>query len=247
MMPMHDWTKVAAGIFHAFHHQWISEIAEVLNRQLPADYYALPEQVAAGFGPDVLTLQGDSEEEVERRGALNGIGQATTLQARPQTRFVAETDTEFYRRRKSSVAVRHVSGDRIVAMLEIISPGNKSSQQAFRAFIEKASELLELRIHLLIVDPFPPGPRDPQGVHAAIWEQVAAEPFQLPADQPLTLVAYECDLTTRAFIEPLGLGQPLPDMPLFLEPNGCVMVPLEATYAAAFAVLPERWKRVLAT
>lgn len=54
-MPMHDWTRVAAGIFHAFHHEWISEISRALNRQLPADYYALPEQVAAENRPNVLT------------------------------------------------------------------------------------------------------------------------------------------------------------------------------------------------
>ena len=43
-----------------------------------------------------------------------------------------------------------------------------------------------------------------------------------------------------------AVGQALPDMPLFLEPNGCVMVPLEATYETAFAVLPRRWQTVLA-
>ncbi len=53
-MPMHDWRKVEAGIFHAFHHRWISELSDFLNGgALPSDYYALPEQVAAGFGPDV--------------------------------------------------------------------------------------------------------------------------------------------------------------------------------------------------
>lgn len=57
-MPMHDWTRVDAGIFHAFHHEWISEISRALNRGLlPESYYTLPEQVVAGFGPDVLTLQ----------------------------------------------------------------------------------------------------------------------------------------------------------------------------------------------
>lgn len=25
-MPLHDWTRVDAGIFHAFHHEWIFEI-----------------------------------------------------------------------------------------------------------------------------------------------------------------------------------------------------------------------------
>jgi hypothetical protein len=111
--------------------------------------------------------------------------------------------------------------------------------------VDKACELLEYRVHLLIVDPFPPGPRDPNGVHAAIWDQVQDVPFQPLADQPLTLVAYECDLTTRAYIEAIAVGQPLPDMPLFLEPNGCVMVPLEATYETAFAVMPKRWRTVL--
>jgi len=245
-MPMHDWTKVEAGIFHAFHHEWISEISRALNRNLPTEYYALPEQVAAGFGPDVLTLQGSAADEPDGPREATVGGTATALRTRPQTRFAAETDTEFYRRRKSSIVVRHVSGDRIVAMLEIMSPGNKSHKQALRAFVEKACELLEHRIHLLIVDPFPPSPRDPHGIHAAIWEQVQDDSFQPPADQPLTLVAYECDLTTRAYIEPFAVGRALPDMPLFLEPNGCVMVPLEATYETAFAVLPRRWQTVLA-
>ena len=31
-MPMHDWTKVEAGIFHAFHHRWISAISDALNQ-----------------------------------------------------------------------------------------------------------------------------------------------------------------------------------------------------------------------
>jgi hypothetical protein len=173
------------------------------------------------------------------------VATATALQTRPQTRIMAQTEAEFYRRKKSAISVRHVSGDRIVAMIEIVSPGNKSNRHAFRAFIDKACELLEHRIHLLIVDPFPPGPRDPSGVHAAIWQEVEDGDFELPPDKPLTLAAYECDLITRAYIEPFAVGDPLPDMPLFLEPNGCVKVPLEATYQTAYAVLPKRWQHVL--
>ncbi len=244
-MPMHDWTRVEEGIFHAFHHRWISAISDVLNSGvLPEDYYALPEQQAAGFGPDVVTLQtqvsnGDYEGE-----AATG-GRTTVITVRPQTRFTAETAVEFYRRKKSSIAVRHVSDDRIIAMLEIVSPGNKASRHALREFVNKAGELLEHRIHLLIVDLFPPGPRDPNGLHAVIWEEVQDEPFALPKDKPLTLVSYECDLTTRAYIEAIAIGDSLPGMPLFLEPNAHVRVPLEATYQTAFAALPQRWRRVL--
>ena len=130
-------------------------------------------------------------------------------------------------------------------MIEILSPGNKSSRNAFRAFVNKACELLEHRIHLLLVDPFPPGRRDPNGIHAAIWSEVEDDPFVLSADKPLTLAAYESDLITRAYVETVAVGDVLPDMPLFLEPDGCVKVPLEATYQTAFAVMPRRWRNEL--
>jgi hypothetical protein len=242
-MPMHDWTRVDACIFHAFHHDWITEIARALNRsRLPAEHYALAEQQAAGFGPDVLTLQ----EPQENRDELPNANAGTLTQTRPKTRFTAEIpDSEFYRRKKSSIAIRHVSGDRFVALLEIVSPCNKSSRNALRAFVTKACEFLEHRIHMLIVDPFPPGRRDPNGIHAAIWEEIHDEPFILPKDKPLTLVAYECGMTTRAYIEPIAVGDVLPDMSLFVEPENHILVPLETTYQASFASMPQRWRRVL--
>jgi hypothetical protein len=36
-------------------------------------------------------------------------------------------------------------------------------------------------------------------------------------------------------------------MPLFLEPEKAISVPLEATYQSAFAEVPRRWRRVLQT
>ena len=36
-MPMHDWTKVGAGIFHAFRHRWISAISDALNQGMPVN------------------------------------------------------------------------------------------------------------------------------------------------------------------------------------------------------------------
>ncbi|MBM4074380.1 MAG: hypothetical protein FJ267_01895, partial [Planctomycetes bacterium] len=71
-MPMHDWTRVAAGIYHDFHHEWISAIKHALNSSLPESYYALAEQQAAGFGPDVLTLHDDHRGV--HTGGLEGEG-----------------------------------------------------------------------------------------------------------------------------------------------------------------------------
>src|SRR4051812_10625443 len=54
-MPVHDWTRVGAGIFHDFHTAWITEIRNGLNHGLlPQWYYALTEQHAGRFIPDVL-------------------------------------------------------------------------------------------------------------------------------------------------------------------------------------------------
>jgi hypothetical protein len=117
--------------------------------------------------------------------------------------------------------------------------------QAFEDLVRKAADFLEHRIHLLILDLQPPRPRDLQGIHGAIWDEVAGEAYERPADKPLTLAAYESNGGVRAFVEPVAEGDTLIDMPLFLEPGRHVAVPLEETYRTAFDAVPRRWRAVL--
>jgi hypothetical protein len=251
-MPIHDWTRVDAGIFHHFHHDWITAISRALNSGiLPSEYYALAEQIAGGLGPDVLTLETVPRQPPAPTGngpanaaprAQGGIALATQP---PRVRFTAATEPERYARKLKTIAIRHVSGDRVVAMIEIVSPGNKASRHALRAFVDKTIELLDAGIHLLVIDLFPPGPRDPQGLHGAVWSEMADDAFMLPPDKPLTLVAYEAADMTRAYIEPVAVGDVLPEMPLFLEAELYVPVPLEATCQVAFEGVPRRWREVL--
>jgi len=53
--------------------------------------------------------------------------------------------------------------------------------------VEKAEELLRGGIHLLIVDLFPPGPRDPHGMGKAIWDEMTDNKFVLPSGKPLSV------------------------------------------------------------
>lgn len=243
-MPVHDWTRVEAGIFHDFHHSWIEEIKRALNSGLlPEEYYALAEQHAAGFGPDVLTLQGRKEDTSapDRPGSP-----AAGLKLKPpKVRWTAEAELDFYRRKQSTVVVRHVSGDRVVAMVEVVSPGNKSSRSALRSFVEKAAQLLSAGVQLLILDLFPPGKRDPQGIHAAIWEEVSGQEAEDTPDKPLILAAYSSGDRLRAFVEAVKVEEALPDMPLYLDGEAYIEAPLETTYQNAFSAVPQRWRKVL--
>jgi Protein of unknown function (DUF4058) len=256
-MPIHDWTRVEAGIFHHFHQRWIGTVTDVLNqRLLPAEYYALAEQQGAGFEPDILTLKvggppepddpaGRPAADSSGRAVGNGAAGGGLLVAEPRVRVTAETDLEFYRRKQNVVAVRHASGDRLVAVVEVVSKGNKSGRKAFEDFLRKAAELLGHQVHLLVLDLQPPTARDPQGIHGAIWDEVAGEPYSRPDDKTLTLAAYEAGAGVRAFIEPVAPGDTLIDMPLFLEPGRHVAVPLEETYRLAFESVPRRWRAIL--
>src|SRR4051812_46803748 len=193
-MPVHDWSRVDAGIFHHFHHSWIEEIKRALNSGvLPADYYALAEQGAGGLGLDVPTLAWAGRETNGPAGVVPGPaapGGGGLLLAPPRVQLTAQADLEQYRRRQSPIAVRHVSGDRVVAMLEVVSPGNKASSDSVHSFVTKAAELLGRRIHLLFLDLHPPGKRDPQGIHGLVWEEVAGQDYTAPPGKPLTLAAY---------------------------------------------------------
>ena len=71
-----------------------------------------------------------------------------------------------------------------MAVIEIVSPGNKSSKAAIRTFVDKAVQFLRQGVHLLIIDLFPPTPRDPQGLHKLIWDEILEEPFALPPTSP---------------------------------------------------------------
>jgi hypothetical protein len=163
----------------------------------------------------------------------------------PKVRFTAQAEDVPYAWKRSRIAIRHVTGDDVVAIVEIVSPGNKASRRMIESFVNKSIELLAAGIHLLIIDLFPPTPRDPQGIHHAIWSGLKDDQFRLPPDQPLTLVSYSPGGFIRAFIEPAAVGDFLPDMPLFLEPGLYVQAPLEKTYQAAFDAVPRRWRRVL--
>jgi hypothetical protein len=245
-MPVHDWTLVEAGIYHAFHVLWIPEICKTLNEGLlPDGYYALPEQHAGYAIPDVLTLHA-SPPSFEPPPLSPTSGGTAVAEVPPRVRRT-QVVTESLRGRRRTLAIRHVSGHRLVAMIEILSPANKDRAESVHEFATKAVSALELGVHLLLVDLFPPGPHDPHGMHGAILALIddQGEPYDLPRDEPLTLASYAAGPRVEAYLEHLAVGAPLPEMPLFLNPDRYINVPLEPTYLAAYRGMPAFWRDVL--
>lgn len=245
-MPVHDWTRVEAGIFHDFHVAWIAEIRKALNDgRLPEGYYALAEQHAGRSIADVLTLHA-SPASLEPLPSLPAGGGTAVAEVPPRVsrRQSVELSVQSLRR---TLAVRHVSGHRLVAMVEILSPANKDRPQTAEEFVDKTEAALRRGVHVLVIDLLPPGPHDLRGMHDLIWRRLdpSSGPYNLPADAPLTLASYAAAPLVEAYLEHLAPGAALAEMPLFLHPDRYINVPLEPTYLAAYAGMPGYWRDVL--
>lgn len=243
-MPVHNWTRVDSGLFHDFHQRWTVSLSNVLNGgALPEGYFALVEQRVRGPIPDVLAPRLSNRVQQDQPKDEGGIAVASRP---PQTRVVRGRDADVYSARANRLTVRHRHGE-VVAVVEIVSPGNKSSKAEFRNFLEKSVDLVRQGIHLMVIDVLPPTPRDPKGIHHAIWEEFGGdeEPFDEAA--PLTLASYDAGPPEVAYVRNLAVGETLPEMPLFLRPEVYVSTPLEQAYAEAWATFPAALKSLLNT
>ncbi len=162
----------------------------------------------------------------------------------PRARLVRRSEAAVYASKANRVTIRQRHGD-VVAVIEIVSPGNKSSAAEFRAFVTKSADLIHQGIHLVVLDLFPPGRRDPQGTANAIWDQFEDERFEPPPDKPLVLASYDAGPPQVAYFEAVAVGDMLPDLPLFLRPEIYVQTPLEATYEATWNGFPAALKGLL--
>jgi hypothetical protein len=198
----------------------------------------MTEQVTGRPIPDVVALQTRAQKDDS-----GGIAVAT---APPTARVIARFEKINYAKRADRVVIRHGRG-RVVAIIEIVSPGNKDSRSAFRTFIEKAADILNQGVNLLVVDLFPPTPRDPQGIHKAIWGEFGDEPFEAPPGKPLTVASYVGGDLPTAYVDSVGVGDPLPSSPIFLSETRYIPAPFESTYLQAWTVFPAMLKELIET
>jgi hypothetical protein len=250
-MPLHDWTRVEAGAFHGFHLRWIAAICGQLNTGgLPKGYYADAEQIIRPWEADVVTLS--VPPTLFSPPSTGGVALA---EAQPQVRVrQALRPAQPRQQNGRQIAIRHISQNRVVAIIEIVSPANKDRPEAVDRFVSKAVDALRAGVHLLILDLFPPGLHDPHGLYGAICDelQFTADDASkalvppVPMNQPLVFAAFMAGLTIELFAEPRAVGTPVPTMPLFLSPERYVNVALADSYDRAWRETPECYREQLA-
>ncbi len=249
-MPVHDWTRIFDGGFHHFHQAWVFTIQSFLNKGLlPPGYYASMEQVVSGPNADVVTLdRWQPAERVSSAKREREPGGIAVADCPPKSTFQYEADRRQYANKADQIAIRHVSDHRLIAVIEVVSPGNKNNRRALDAFRRKINLLLDQRVHLLLIDILPPGPVDPDGLPIALS---VTDPMDVPVvteAEPYSVLSVRCSEDSEllgGFAEMIGRNQPIPEMPLFLSEDHYVNVPLEATYLRAWDELPEPWREIV--
>ncbi len=239
-MPLHDWTKAPAGLFPDFHSSWLTDLKRTLNRGLlPAGYYAMAEQRASLYGPDVLAFSMNSPTgKPSHRG--NGVALAEPHTAR---RLISHNVPTTGR----ALTIRRADGKRVVAVIEVVSPANKDRPEHVGDFAGKIATLVLNGIHAVVLDILPPGRSDPDGMHPIIWMGLDTEPdvASPPADQPFTFAGYRAGMKPTAYLNYAAIGHELPDVPLYLEEDLFVNIPVEQTYMMNYHEIPAALKNVL--
>lgn len=238
-MTLHDWTRLEDGLFHSFHQNWASQLYEALNTGgLPDGYYCRLEQHFGRRISDLLTLfTGSGGRPGPDRPPTGAVAVAD---APPDADAVRRMSRPVTARRRTLVVRREP--DEIVALVEIVSLSNKDRPESVTTFADKVAGALRAGIHVALIDLTPPGRHLPDGWPAAIAEQYGgpAEPADpQPADRPLAFLSYVAgEPDADGYFRYRRVGDPVPDIPLFLTADHYISLPLADTYARSFRALP---------
>src|SRR5581483_9968972 len=97
----------------------------------------------------VLTLQANGKANPS--AAPSSSRSIALLEKPPKVRLVQESEADLYVKKANRIVIRHSSEDRIIAIIEVLSPGNKSSVHAMEELLDKVWSMIDQGIHLLLI------------------------------------------------------------------------------------------------
>jgi Protein of unknown function (DUF4058) len=228
--------------WESFHGGWPMEIIRRLNTRLPTRYHAeLQVHLGTVLEVDVATFEEESLSEnggsfEGSNGANGGVATAVWAPPRPAQTIAVDLPAQDV----FEVEVYDDRRGRLVAAVELVSPGNKDRPENRRAFAIKCAAYLQQRVSVVVVDIVTERHANLHVELMDLLERTEAAPW--PEGQDIYAVAYRTTKENNAWRldlwpEPLALGQPLPTLPLWLASNLAVSLELEATYEETCQVL----------
>jgi hypothetical protein len=234
-MPLRDHFRPPVESRHSWyelHGGWPMIIVQKLFPQLPDGYVAAPSvHLGAVFKIDVSAYEQDEPVLAPMPGASGGV--AVVLHAPPKPTLTLETelpDQDEYEVRIYDE--RH--GRRLVAAIELISPGNKDRPESRRAFVAKVAALLQRNVCVSLVDVVTI--RD-FNFYADVLEFIGGIDPALMSKPPCLYAATMRGRKRprqRSLLEswfyPMHLGQPLPTLPIWLDVDVSIDLEPESSY-----------------
>ncbi|HMP04676.1 MAG TPA: DUF4058 family protein [Gemmatales bacterium] len=235
-MPLRDHFRPPVESKHSWdelHGGWPMAIVQHLFPLLPEGYIAAPGvHLGTAFEIDVSAYEQDEPSHQEIKGHEAG-GVAVRAKRAPQATFTLETelpDQDEYEVRIYDA--RH--GRRLVAAIEIVSPSNKDRPESRRAFVAKAAALLQRGVCVSLVDVVTIRHFN---LYAELLELIGGVDPMLGTTPPslyaVTLRGRK-RIRQRPVLEtwfyPMQLGQPLPNLPIWLDVDLFVPLDLEPSY-----------------
>jgi hypothetical protein len=225
----HQWVSV--------HSRWATAIADDLNRRLPRRFLAeAPFTLGSYAASDVVEVDqapggGNGVPLTPEAGGVAVAAEPITYAPPVGLTMPADFPEEVL------VEIRDLQhARRVLAVVELVSPGNKDDSAARQGFAGKCLSYLARGLGLVVIDVVTEHHRN---LHNELVRLAGhGDSFLMAGDPPVYAAAYRpvhrkkedlIDLWTW----PLAVGAALPAVPLALKGFGCVRLDLEATYAEA--------------
>lgn len=221
-MPLHDWTdRRGWGGLHTY---WMTEIGRDLKAKLPPGYRAV-----IGPSPFVAIDLAQVEPDV-------AVTQAATRPPPVSDGEAGEPEVEVaVATLEEDMTVQVVQEERLVAVVELVSPRNKDRPASRAHYASRYLNYLRGGVHLLLVDVHrrPIGFGFPAMIAAALGEPLPAPPAPSVVSYRMGAAAARGGRMVGLWQRPLVVGDPLPTMRLALTPDEAVAVDLDGTYIRA--------------
>jgi hypothetical protein len=226
------------------HGGWPMMLAASLSMKLPPGYVAGPRLHSDPyFEIDMATFEGEAPTGATAGAADAESRTATAVWAPPRPTW--EVTADLPDQDEYEVRVYDEEHERrLVAAVELVSPGNKDRPESRRALVAKCAALLRQDVSIVIVDVVTIRPCNLYGELLAFLGR--SDPAL--SSEPPSLYAAACRWKTAAdsprtrprlqgWAYPLTLGQPLPTLPLWLADDLAVPLELEASYEETCRIL----------